>query len=112
MHGRVTLVAFWSRECGPSIEQIAKLDTTARALAARGMNTIAITDEVPSPTVRAFLQERKFGITPYFDVHGEAALAFNARGTPMYFVVDSRGITRFEYSSLDEVLARAAVLQN
>lgn len=110
LDGHVTLVAFWSRWCGPSLADLGHLDATARALRVRGIRTVAITDEAPSSAIGAFLRARSLTFNPFYDTHHDAGLAFNAWGTPAYFVVDQHGIVRFEYSSLDEVLAQATVL--
>lgn len=40
----------------------------------------------------------------------EALRAFNAAGSPLYFVLDSSGAIRFEYTQLERVLAEAVTL--
>jgi len=108
--GRVGVVTFWSRFCAPSLQDVALLPTFANRLDSAGVALIAITEETPSPAVRAFVASRKLDVPTYHDTWGEASRAFQAFGTPQYFVVDDRGRIRFRYTTLAKALTQAVVL--
>lgn len=111
--GKPTVVAFWSRFCGPSLQALPDLRELARDLAAEGVQIVAITDEPPSADLAAFLEENELGsLTIRHDLRREASQTFNQWGTPSYFLLDSDGRLRFEYSTLDSLRRQVRVLQN
>jgi thiol-disulfide isomerase/thioredoxin len=108
--GRVAVVAFWSRNCGPSHQQMRLLDSLDARLARRGMTLVAITDEAPSPEVAAFLREQGVHVPTFHDRTGAARRAFVQWAVPDYYVVDGEGRVRFRHSALDLVLAQAVAV--
>ncbi|HEX7977863.1 MAG TPA: TlpA disulfide reductase family protein, partial [Gemmatimonadaceae bacterium] len=108
--GRVGVVTFWSRFCAPSLQQLTLLPAFAHRLDSAGVALVAITDEAPSPAVRAFVASSKLDVPVHHDTWGEAGRAFQVFGTPQYFVVDERGRIRFRYTTLDKALTQAVVL--
>lgn len=111
--GNVSVVAFWSRFCGPAIEELPQLNKVASRLARVGVPVVSIVDEAnPSPELRAFLREKHVTVPVYLDRWHEASRAFNQWGTPYYYVVDAEGRIRFDVTtSADEALARAEALR-
>ena len=111
--GHVTVVAFWSRFCGPAVEAIPRMNEVASRLARVGVPVVSILDERrSSPALRAFLREKHVTTPVYLDSRHEASLAFNQWGTPYFYVVDGEGRIRFDVTnSPDEALARAEVLR-
>lgn len=111
--GRVTIVAFWSRFCGPAIEELPALNRVASRLARAGMSVVSIVDEAKSsPELTAFLREKHVTTPVYLDSWHEASRAFNQWGTPYYYVVDAEGRIRFDVTtSADEALAQAEALR-
>ena len=109
--GRVTLVAFWSRFCGPSKEELPALDRLAARLRQHGVGIVTITDERVSDDLRRFLAEQKLTFPVYSDAWREASRAFGQWGTPAYFVLDADGVVRFQYRDLERVPAEVAALQ-
>jgi len=97
-------VVFWSRHCGPALEQLPDIIRLSAALEARGARLVLVTEEQRSPDLTRFLAERAPGLELYHDQWRDATIAFQSWGTPQYFVVDSDGRLRFEYSELDDVL--------
>jgi peroxiredoxin len=109
--GRVTVVAFWSRFCGPSKEELPALDRLAARLRQQGVAVVTITDERVSDDLQRFLTEQKLTFPVYADAWREASRAFSQWGTPSYFVLDADGVVRFQYRDLNRIPAEVAALQ-
>jgi len=109
--GRVTVVAFWSRYCGPSKDELPALERMTARLQRQGVAVVTITDERISDDLRRFLTEQKLTFPVYADAWREASRAFSQWGTPAYFVLDADGVVRFQYRDLDRVPAEVAALQ-
>lgn len=111
--GQVTVVAIWSRYCGPAVDALPKLGAVAERLAASGVRVVGVVEErVPSPELRAFLEARKVTMPTYLDAFSEVSGAFNSWGTPAYYVLDEAGRIRFAATSdADELLARAEAVR-
>jgi len=108
---RVAVVAFWSRYCAPSLNQLGGLQEVARRLESRGVSVLAITEEAPSQNLADFLSSLP-DLPVYHDVTGAALAALNSWGTPQYYVIDSAGRLRFERVRLDDVERYAAALES
>jgi thiol-disulfide isomerase/thioredoxin len=111
--GRVTIVAFWSRFCGPAVEALPRMNEVASRLDRVGVPVVSILDEPSSsPALQAFLREQHVTTPVYLDSHHAASRAFNQWGTPYFYVVDGEGRIRFDVTnSPDEALARAEALR-
>jgi len=111
--GKVTVVAFWSRFCGPAIEDLPRLNTVAARLARDGVHVVSIVDETAeSKELASFLKEKNVTVPTYLDTWHESSRVFNQWGTPSYYVLDSNGRIRFDASdSADEALAQAEALR-
>ena len=108
---RASVIVFWSRDCGPSRDQMTALDTLSARLARLGAALVPITREPITPEVIAFLAEKKVTVPVYSDVSGSAQRAFDQWSWPYYVVVDANGVIRYRHSSLDLVLAQVAALR-
>jgi thiol-disulfide isomerase/thioredoxin len=108
--GRPTVVTFWSRYCGPSLMELPAVESLSRALEARGIGFVAITDEAPSNELRTFLAERKLTFPVYLDTRREATNGLNNCGTPNYYVLDAEGIVRFDQREIETVVRNASLL--
>jgi peroxiredoxin len=109
--GTETFVAFWSRHCPPSLEQLDRLQAVSARLRARGVRVVAVTADQPSAETRLWLAEKGFTFPVYHDVDGDAARAFENRGTPRYFVLDAAGRIRSDAYAPESAERAAAVLQ-
>ncbi|MEP6619348.1 MAG: redoxin domain-containing protein, partial [bacterium] len=94
VNGQPTIVTFWSRFCGPSLDQLPKLEKLWATLHARGIGLVAITDEAITPDLRDFIRQKGLSIPVYNDVQGDAMNAFSNFGTPSYFILDDEGVVR------------------
>jgi len=108
--GQVTVVAFWSRFCGPSIEQLPELMKLTRSLEDNGVRVLAITDEPPSQEVEEFVQRYAPGLRVFHDVRSDLTRALNQWATPEYYVLDRDGDVRFVLSRLSDLERQTAVL--
>lgn len=110
--GRIILVVFWSRFCGPALQELPGIDSIARKLEREDVRVVSITDENPSPDLDEFLRSKDIRMPVYYDVRREAVQAFNAFGTPAYYVLDERGRLRFDYANpFDDVLVQVTALK-
>ena len=111
-HGRIAVVAFASRRCGPGCLPLEQLWSLRQKLGARGMTLVAIVDEPPSPSFDALLTGSAPHVPIHFDGSGAARRAFNSWALPEYFVLDASGAVRFRRSAIDLVLAQAEALRD
>lgn len=109
--GKVVVITFWSRYCGPSRQQqIPALDRLSIALARYGVALVPIAEESPSADLSEFLRTQKVTIPVYYDRWREAGRAFSQWGTPQYDIIDGAGRIRFARTSQANVVAQAAAL--
>jgi thiol-disulfide isomerase/thioredoxin len=111
--GKVTVVAFWSRFCGPAVEDLPKLNAAAARLGGAGVRVVGIVEEASlSPELHAFLYAKHVTMPTYLDAWHEASRAFNQWSTPYYYILDPAGRVRFDVvNSADELLVRAEALR-
>lgn len=95
LNGTVTVIAFWSRYCPYSVEQINDLDRISSVLVTRGVRVLVVTDESDPGAVATYLRDRGAQFSTWLDIDRDAHNAFDNRGTPTYFVLDRDGILRF-----------------
>lgn len=108
--GRPTFVAFWSRHCPPSAEQVPRLQRVAAALRARGYAVVTVS-EAPTPEFRRYLAERRLTFPVYADAFRELSPALGQWATPEYYVLDAGGHVRFgPHRDLSAIPAQMAVL--
>jgi len=98
--GQITVVAFWSRFCGPAVDALPKLNQLATQLGEEGIRTITIVEETQSSAgLTAFLKTHDVTLPVYLDAKKEASQAFNQWGTPNFYVLDASGRIVFEPTS-------------
>lgn len=108
--GRPAVVTFWSRHCGPSRFQMARLPRLADDVRRHGGVLIAITSEEPSTDLAAALAEMKVTIPVYHDRWAEIKREFGQYATPEYHVIDAGGRLRFTRTSIDQAVVQISVL--
>ncbi len=111
--GKVSVVVFWSRFCGPAIESLPEINELSARLSRSGVPVISVVDEANSSSaLRTFLREKSVAVPTYLDTWHEASQAFNQWATPSYYVLDRDGRIRFGTTdSADEALARAEAVR-
>lgn len=110
--GRVTVVSFSSRFCGPSLQQFPGLTELSRQLNERGIALVPVLNEKPSPELRKYVDGTHVPAPVFADSWGEATRAFHNFGTPVFFVVDATGRVRYRYSTLAKVLTQAVAIRD
>lgn len=111
VRGAPTVVAFWSRYCPGSIEQLPALQRAFEQLAPTGARVVAITAETPSPALTAWLKEKGYTFDVYHDSRHEAASVLQPWGTPDHLVLDATGRLRFQRVRAKDVVGRVEVLR-
>ncbi|WP_310572201.1 TlpA disulfide reductase family protein [Gemmatimonas sp.] len=109
---QVTVVVFWSTDCGPAVDALGEIQATAAALAKRGIRTITVVEQPQStPALQNVLRTKSFTLPVYLDVGGVASKAFNNWGTPQAYLLDAKGNVMFGATSdLESVALRAAAM--
>jgi cytochrome c biogenesis protein CcmG/thiol:disulfide interchange protein DsbE len=95
--GRVTLVNFLASWCAPCEVELVELAALKTAYPTVEFYAVAWND-APA-RIRPWLKEHgdPFNIVRY-DPRGRAAIALGVRGIPETFIIDARGIVRFQHS--------------
>ena len=110
-HTGLTVVAFWSRWCPPSRQQLGELERTAGVLRERGVRVVTIANDAPGEDLRKFVTENGLTFPIYFDTDRAARRSFQNEGTPTYMVLDASGRIRFNNHGLEDVLRQVEVLR-
>jgi len=95
------IVAFVSRWCAPSAEDLRSLAEMTVRLRAKGIAVYAVSAEQPTVPVKAAYARRGWTEPLYYDDAAHARRALRSTGTPAYFVIAPDSTARF--------LARQAV---
>lgn len=96
----VTVVVFWSTECGPAVDALAEIQAAANTLAAHGIRTITIVElSQPTSALRDVLRTKAFTLPVYLDANGTASKAFNNWATPSMYLLDAKGNVMFSATS-------------
>jgi hypothetical protein len=111
VRGAPTVVAFWSRYCIGSLEQLPELQRAMEQLVPTGARLVAITSEMPSPELTAWLKGKGYTFEVYHDYRHEAAAVLQPWATPDNLVLDARGRLRFQRVSTKDVVGRVEVLR-
>jgi len=108
----VTVVVFWSIDCGPAVDALAEIQAAAKTLATRGIRTITIAEQAqPTPALRDLLRTKAFTLPVYLDAGGTAGKAFNNWGTPSMYLLDAKGNVMFSSTSdMASVVLRAEAM--
>jgi len=91
-NGKPVLVAFWATWC-----PVCKAEEGNIAAVARDWPTLTIAMQSgDAAAVAKHLKERGLDFPALIDADGRLATAWKVRGVPTHFIVDSRGIVRFQ----------------
>jgi thiol-disulfide isomerase/thioredoxin len=109
--GRVSVLVFWSRFCGPSRAQLPSYGQLQSQLQAIGAQFIPVAVEQPSRDVREFLRDAHTQFATWYDPHGALRVAVNNIATPTYYVLDQTGRIRFVGHLSSLALTQASALR-
>ncbi len=97
---QATVVLFWSHECGYAIEAVPELQDLRKQLEKRGIPFVWVADaNRVTPELTQTLKEKRVQEPIYLDATGKATATFNNWGTPMLYVLDSKGRVAFQGTS-------------
>jgi len=109
--GHVTVVAFWSPNCGFSVLDLGPLQRMADQLRRAGADVVAIVDQPFSAEVTRLLKEQHAEELPvFYDYRSDTRRAFVNFATPDYFVLDESGQIIFAHSKLENIPRQVAAL--
>lgn len=95
--GHVVLIDFWASWCTPCKASFPALDALYTREHARGLEVFAVNVDERRKDADAFLQGRQYTMPVFFDMSGEAPLAFGVKAMPSSFVIDRAGAIRFSH---------------
>lgn len=101
--GMVTLVVYWSRSCGFSLQALPAITAMSRSLASQDVRVLLVTAEASTRELETFAADRD--ITPFVvsDSRGELERALTSPGTPSYFLLDDSGVLRYDRTELSAI---------
>ena len=101
----LSIVAFVSRHCAPSLTDVASLDRVTAALVQRGVPVLTLVgDETPNSDAVATLAKHGFSGRLAFDDRGEVSRRMRQTGTPHYFVVEDGKVIRYDARRAEDLL--------
>jgi hypothetical protein len=109
--GMVTLVVYWSRSCGFSLQALPAITAMTHSLASQGVRVLLVTAEASTRELAMFAADR--AITPFVvsDARGELERALTSPGTPSYFLLDHAGVLRYDRTELNAIAEQVNALR-
>ena len=94
--GKVVVLNFWATWCKPCREEMPALDAFYRAHRAEGLELIAINIEGPGDLAKVRRVMKDFSFPAAFASNGETEGYGRLSRVPVTFVIDRRGVLRFD----------------
>jgi hypothetical protein len=89
-----TVVVFWSRHCGPSMNAMPEIQRLTAELEPRGVRILPVTADPPGEAFDRALHEAGLALPIFHDVTGEVTSTFNSWATPGVYILDDHGMLR------------------
>jgi thiol-disulfide isomerase/thioredoxin len=106
MKGKVVLVDFWATTCGPCVKELPRVKELYDRYHGQGFEIIGISCDTDKDSLNRFLKEKGLAWPQYFDskqqTDNKFALAFGVDGIPHMFLVDKKGVLRFDNLRADD----------
>lgn len=96
VHGKVTIVHFWSLGCSSCQEEMSALESITGRYGNRGVTVIAVYVGKSSNKVNTFVEGLKLTYPVIFDGTGKTAENFEVTIVPKTFIIDRNGIIRYK----------------
>lgn len=100
MKGKVVLVDFWATGCGPCIADLPRVKAAYDQFHNQGFEIIGISCDTDKNRLTRFLKEKDYPWPQYFESKrqddNKFTQAFGIDGIPHMFLVDKRGVLRFD----------------
>ena len=112
--GEVVLVNFWATWCVPCREEMPSLQRLQQKLGGKGFRVLAVNVGEGAPRIRQFLERTPVSFTILRDAESEAMKAWRVRMLPASFLVDRRGMLRYQLvgeADYDDPKQQAPILE-
>nr|WP_314630512.1 TlpA disulfide reductase family protein [uncultured Noviherbaspirillum sp.] len=112
--GEVVLVNFWATWCEPCREEMPSLQRLQQKLGGKGLRVLAVNVGEGAPRIRQFLERTPVALTILRDAESETMKAWRVRMLPASFLVDRRGMLRYQIVGevdYDDAAQQAPVLE-
>jgi len=100
LKGKVVLVDFWSTDCSFCLKELPRVKAAYDQFHGAGLEVIGISCDTGREKLNRFIREKGLPWPQYFDGNGQEdnkmAQAFGVDGIPHMFLVDKKGILRFD----------------
>ena len=112
--GKNLLVNFWATWCEPCREEMPSLQRLQQKLGGKGLRVLAVNVGEGAPRIRQFLERTPVALTILRDADSEAMKAWRVRMLPASFLVDRRGMLRYQLigeADYDDPKQQAPILE-
>jgi thiol-disulfide isomerase/thioredoxin len=112
--GEVVLVNFWATWCEPCRQEMPSLQRLEKKLAGRHFRVVGVNIGEGAPRIRQFLEQTPVSYTILRDANSEVMKAWRVRVLPASFLVDSRGMLRYQLvgeADYDDPKQQAPILE-
>lgn len=110
--GKVVLVDFWFRECGPCIRALPKVDALRQAYSKDQLSIVAVNHDRQKSTAVAYLQRNPHDWPQIYDreLPNSLVKAYGVTLFPTFVVIDQMGNIQYKGSSIDAASSKVAEL--
>jgi cytochrome c biogenesis protein CcmG/thiol:disulfide interchange protein DsbE len=98
--GKPAMLVFWNTWCDDCLRDLPIIDRLAREFVPRGLAVLAVNTGLNDSEgkARAYWQRYGYGFPTGYDHSFAIGTAFKVRGVPTVFLIDSKGIVRYNNS--------------
>jgi len=106
--GKVVLVDFWFRECGPCVRALPQVDKLRSAYSKDQLTIVAVNNDRRKSTATAFLQRNPHDWPQIYDKEQRTSLvdAYGVKLFPTFVVIDQLGNVQYQGSSITTASAK------
>lgn len=100
LQGKVVLLDFWIKNCGPCILSVPHLNELHKKFAGKNVEIISINAYDPKDDVNWFCNKHKVEYDVYLDGK-ETATKYGVSGFPAFFIIDKEGKVAYSHTGFD-----------
>ena len=109
--GKVVLVDFWASWCGPCKASFPALARLQQKYASKGLVIIGVGVDDDAAKYQAFIAKQQVPFTLVHDSQHKAAAFFSPSTMPSSYLVDRKGVIRFQHSGFKGAKTEAEYAQ-